>query len=67
MSRYRLLSVAAALAGAVLSFVSLAALPEARGWLRAFASSSQTYANPVIGTDFADPAVIHGRDGWYYA
>lgn len=26
-----------------------------------------TYTNPVIRTDFADPAVIRGSDGWYYA
>ena len=26
-----------------------------------------TYANPVIRTDFADPAVIRGSGGWYYA
>jgi arabinan endo-1,5-alpha-L-arabinosidase len=25
------------------------------------------YANPVIRTDFADPAVIHASDGWFYA
>lgn len=31
------------------------------------AASGRTYTNPVIRTDFADPSVIRGADGWYYA
>ena len=27
----------------------------------------RTYVNPVIGTEFADPAVLHAPDGWFYA
>ena len=30
-------------------------------------ASVQTYTNPVLDSDFPDPAVIHADDGYYYA
>jgi arabinan endo-1,5-alpha-L-arabinosidase len=32
-----------------------------------FASQEQTYTNPILDTDFPDPAVIRAPDGYYYA
>ena len=31
------------------------------------APAAPTYANPVLDSDFPDPAVIHAPDGYYYA
>ena len=30
-------------------------------------TTSNTYTNPVWNADFADPTIIHARDGYYYA
>jgi arabinan endo-1,5-alpha-L-arabinosidase len=32
-----------------------------------FAGAQATYTNPVYKSDFADPTVIRGNDGWVYA
>ena len=30
-------------------------------------SAQATFTNPVYTSDFADPTVIRGHDGWFYA
>ena len=32
-----------------------------------FGYAQSTYTNPVYKADFADPTVIRGPDGWFYA
>jgi arabinan endo-1,5-alpha-L-arabinosidase len=34
---------------------------------RGNAAAARTYLNPVLDSDFPDPAVIHADDGYYYA
>lgn len=60
---WRPLALAAIL---VLATLVSAAVSAAAGVPRLFAGPV-AYTNPVIGLDFADPAVIHAADGWYYA
>lgn len=47
---------AAALAAAALVLAGCAAVPE-----------PASYRNPLLGHEFADPAVLRAEDGWYYA
>lgn len=42
--------------------VACASVPEAGPGTKA-----ETYSNPVLATDFPDPAVLRAPDGWFYA
>jgi len=65
VTRLAILSLAALRASA--GFVALVAVPDWRAGLPAAGPLPPSYANPVIGTDFADPSVLRAADGWYYA
>lgn len=54
-------------AGALLGAALVVTLGQAHLLPRSPLAPMPTYRNPVIRTDFADPAVIHASDGWYYA
>jgi len=61
------MAVAIGLVGAVVGFGILALAPGLRASLSGSLPGPAEYANPVIGSDFADPTTLHAADGWYYA
>lgn len=59
--------VGAAVLGVVIGFGFLASATELRANLTRSLRGQGEYANPVIGSDFADPTVMGAADGWWYA
>lgn len=47
--------------------VLLGGLPQLAAAQQPARQAAPTYTNPVWDADFADPTVIHARDGYYYA
>lgn len=68
MSRRRVISaVTFGLVGGLIGAGVLALAPGLRASLSRTMPGPAEYANPVIGTDFADPTVLRATDDWYYA
>ncbi|MGI8872513.1 MAG: glycoside hydrolase family 43 protein [Candidatus Limnocylindria bacterium] len=67
MRRPPLMAIGAVLLGAAIGLGSAAVLTRQGLLPRSPLATPVTYRNPVIGTDFADPTVLHASDGWYYA
>lgn len=53
--------------GGVIGFGAMALEPSLRVSVSRSLPGPTEYANPVIGTDFADPTVLRAVDGWWYA
>lgn len=63
MASFRQGLASAGLVGVLLGAGSAAAQPARR----AAPLAPATYTNPVWNADFADPTILHARDGYYYA